>query len=804
MSHRRLLVGGLAVLIAIPGVGMAQTSAFDIAPQPLARALVAFALAADVSISAEAANRCGPTRGLKGRTSVTDALRQLLAGTGCTYRMADARTVIIVREPSTPRQVEPPALRTSAQDIDPTVVGDLLVTSPKRTIGLSRAPYALSAVDADTVEQAGEADMAALAGRVAGLTVTNLGPGRNKLFLRGLADGAITGRTQSLVGIYLDEMRTIYNAPDPDLRLTDVERVEVLRGPQGSLYGAGSIDGVVQIVTRAPNPEVLEGSLSGGVAGTLHGGVGELAEGVANAPLISGRLAVRLAGYSEKSAGYVDDPGRGVTNADGSLRQGLRAGVLLRISEQWRWRGSFIDQTIRTDDTHYSEVASGAYSRSLALSEPARNDFDGISSVLEGDLGWGRLKLSNAMQNHELSSRYDATLSLPQFSAGAVGPAAFDEANDIHAIVSEAQLTSSATAPVSWLAGIFLSEYTQTGKAGLVAISELYGEERRDHIDEHAAFGEATWPVSDRLRLTVGGRYYRLGVETRSTVKQPGGGTSVFEGAASSQGFAPKVLAEYDLTDNLLFYAQSAEGYRSGGFNTAGLAGQVFSTPGAGPQPYRLFKSDEMLSYEIGVRARLFDDRLRLRGALFHVTWKDIQSDRLLPNGLSFTANIGDGRNGGVELEASWRSGPWTIEGDLLLNDPELAKPDPGFPIPRDRHLSGIPNLFWNASAQRTWMLDNVRKVRAGVEIGYVGRSKLTFDAGLAPEMGGYFTSRLTAGLETARWALTAYVDNPLGQRGDTFAFGNPFRLRFIEPQTPQRPTTVGLSLRRNFGGDGD
>ena len=249
----------------------------------------------------------------------------------------------------------------------------------------------------------------------------------------------------------------------------------------------------------------------------------------------------------------------------------------------------------------------------------------------------------------------------------------------------------------------------------------------------------------------------------------------------------------------MLLYAQAAEGYRAGGFNTSGQGGQAFNAPDAGPQPYRRFQGDELVSFEAGARLSLLDGALKMRLAAFRAEWSQIQTDRLLADGLPFTANVGDGHNTGLEVEAAWLRGGLTLEGDLLINDPELSDPDPGFPIPADRHLPGIADILANASARYEWTSERGRQAWVGMDVGYVGQSSLTFDAALAPEMGGYVTSRAQAGLSGRAWRASVYVDNLFGQDGDTFAYGNPFRLRYRDAQTPQRPTTVGVVLTQQF-----
>jgi len=544
------------------------------------------------------------------------------------------------------------------------------------------------------------------------------------------------------------------------------------------------------------------GFLSASASTTRDGEASNVLEGVVNVPVLANRLAVRAVAYREEMGGYIDDSGVGQSNAGGSLRQGARLGAALRLSNAWQVHALYVEQAINSDNTHYAETGWGDYGRSLNVAEPHRNHFDGLSGVIEGDLGWARLKIASAVQRHDIQSRYDASLSLPMFTAGPIESAAYDEASHTNASVTEATLISRPTGAVTWLAGVFLSDSAQARTGSLTSLSggpEIYDEDRRDSLDEYAVYGEATWKATDRLRLTLGGRYYQLSTTTDSTVQQPDEAlSSTFSGETSNHGFSPKALIEFDWSDAVLLYAEAAQGYRAGGFNTGGLVGQAFSAPGAGPQPYRTFAYDSLSSYEAGARLSLLDGDLKIRLAAFQARWNNIQADRLLPAGLPFTANVGDGGSSGLEFESTWTMGRYRLNTDLMLSNPELSDPDPSFPTPEDRHLPGVAGVTFNTELRSDWKtrgLDAYWSIQAG----YVGKSTLTFDAQVAPRMGGYWTSRLSAGVGDGDWKLSAYIDNLLGESGDTFAYGNPFRLRYRDQNTPQRLTTAGVTLTRGF-----
>lgn len=799
--YRGVACAGL--IWSLCGPAAADPTAFAIPSQPLPQAVVAFGLQSGISIGSGPAASCGRSRALRGRFEIEAGLTRLLSGTGCTWRRIDSRAYVIERliRPARPvvTRPRPAPLPTAPGAQEPAVLDEVIVTATRRDITLADAPYALTAIDGAVFDQATRRDTADLASRVAGLTVTNLGPGRNKLFVRGLADSPLTGQTQAVVGQYLDDTRLTYDAPDPDLRLVDIAHAELLRGPQGTLYGAGSIGGILKLVTTPPDLTTWGAEVFATVNATEGAGTGRAVDLVLNAPLLRDRLGIRLVAYSEVVAGSIDDPTLAVVNTGDTVREGARLGLAWNIRPGWDLRLGYVAQTLNSDDSQYGFSRLGGERRALSLREPSRNDFDGLSATLSGDLGWGRLRLTTAMQSHGLDRRYDATGAAGRF--GGIGPTAYDESDRIDGLITEATLTSPAGGRLNWLIGAFATEYShdRTGVITQLGPQEtLYAADRRDHTDETALYGEAAWAFTDRLRMTAGARLFRLGVETESITRSQGVVSDAFEGDRSDSGFAPKLVIEYDLTDDVLVYVQASEGYRAGGFNTGARPGQTYGVATGDPQPRRTFRSDELLSYEAGARIRGWGDRLSLRLAAFAIDWRNIQSDRVADDGLPFTANIGDGTNIGVEVEGVWSDGPWRVDANLLLNDPEISAPDPGFPLPDDRHLPGVPDAIANLSIHRDLVIWRETGWISG-SLGYVGRSDLTPSPGVSAAMGGYVTSDLAAGIAFGDWSATLRLDNVLGQEGDTFAYGNPFLVGVEDVETPQRPRSLSFALSRIF-----
>lgn len=795
--HHPLLLTGVTWCLAFGAAQATPAQRLTIPAQPMARAVLQLGAQAGVSIGAGEAASCGRSRAVNGVHEVEQALRLMLADSGCTYRRIDARTYLIVRRPPpSPR----PAAPAPPPIIAPVELDTVVVTATKREIALANAPYSLSAVDGAAFDAAARRDTAALATRLAGLTVTNLGPGRNKLFVRGLADSALTGQTQAMVGLYLDDTRLTYDAPDPDLRLVDLDRVELLRGPQGTLYGAGAMGGVLKLVSKPPRLDAYEGGLSTGLTFADDTAPGHSADVVFNVPLLRDRLAMRAVLYEEVMEGVVDDPGHGLTNTGATARNGGRVGLVWRINDRWEARLGSVFQELHIDDSQYAFERLAPYERALSVREPSNNDFNGVSLSLTGDYDWGRVRVTSAYQGHDLDRRYDATTAADRFG-GSGGPLAYDEADSIRAFALETSIASAPGASIGWLLGLYGSHYShnRTGEVlDLQPDERLYVADKRDDTNEGAAFAEAAWSPTDRLKLVLGGRYFYVSTRSRTLATQSETVTDAFNGRIQDDGVVLKGVIEYALNDNALIFAQVSQGYRVGGFNGGVLLNGGLGQPGAGLQPYREFRPDTLNSQELGVRWRGFDDRLGLRLAAFFVDWSAIQSDRVSADGLPFTANIGSGSNEGIELEGAWSDGPWRVDFNFMGGNPRLDAADDSYPLATDGDLPGVPKVLGAVGVRRETRFYG-REAWASAALGYVGRSTQQLTPEVTTNMGGYVTSEFAAAVSSGPWSAILRLDNLFSEDGDTFGYGNPFLVSTETVATPQRPRNLSLSLSRRF-----
>ena len=793
-------------LLALLLVAWAPTSFAKTAPPPslafyvpskaLPDALLEIALQARASVGGEISLCKGVSPPLMGRFTLRRALNLTLRNSGCGFVLID-HTTIVIRKPASgarrPGQGEP-----QAKDLPPSVT-ELVVTAGRRTDIPGRLPFSVSALSGEALRARRDRDVADLTGEVSGLTTTNLGPGRNKIFLRGVSDGAFTGVTQSTVGLYVDDVPVTYNAPDPDLKLVDIDRVEVIRGPQGTLYGIGSIGGILRIVTNRPNLVAYSGSMVVEGSQTTEGGANSALEVVVNAPVIEGRIALRGSAYKERNSGYIDDVLAGRSHINAVSRDGGRLAFLAKIDENWLVGGGLTHQSLNSRDTQYALANLPRLQRANRVAEPHDNDFDEAFVTANGQGTWGSLALSAAKLIHHFNSRYDASAAAT-VALGQTTTAAFDDAKAVEIFTGEAVLSSPDQGRLRWLAGGFVSEGETVTETSLQILGTghlpLYGERRADRVGETALYGELTYDFGRYFSVVAGARLFRFDFDTISNVTQSAA-LRTFRGRDHASGVSPKVSIRYQPSDHLMVYGQVSQGYRAGGYNTAGATGQLFD--GAPFRPDREFEPDELWNYEVGTKLAIWDDSLRLRVAGFYADWKNVQSDQFLRSGFSYAVNVGDATNLGLEVEATWRpNAKLELRAAALADSPELRRGRPIFQSERTGGLPGVPSVSGNISAGYVTPLSHNLKLRLEGRANYVGHSHLSFNAKSQDLMGGYVTGRLSAALEARNWSLTLFADNPADTRGNTFSFGDPFR-RSDRYVTPLRPRTVGLRVSADF-----
>lgn len=792
------MLGGLALSLAAARADAAEARyRLSLSPRAYADALIELGVQANVSIIGTSSCGAGGRAGLVGILTLDEALNRLLADAPCSYRILDPRTVRIA--PPAPSAPAAPPPRPA------TLVSEVLVTATKRPASTTRLPASASVIAREQIALTGASDVQQIAGQLSGVLTTNLGPGRDKLILRGLSDGAFTGRARSTVGTYLDDAPMNYNAPDPDLQFVDLERIEVVRGPQGALYGSGALSGVFRIVPRKPDMTAFAFGAAGERAYTAGGSDSYEVEGYGNLPLVRDRAALRLVGYRDEQGGYIDNTALRLSNVDRTVREGGRAALRLQPSDKWQLDLSVAAQRLRVADTQYTTPGGGPTGRATRVREGHKNDFGIASATLRGELGWASLRSSAAYIEHTFSSQYDASEVVSQVFHDPADLGVYFERTRINMVSQDTVLRSSRPGPMSWLLGVYgvssleKSPYAIDVQARSGSLQRVYTEGRRDRLTEGALYGEASYAFGPGWTISAGGRLFSVDVKTQSgIVGMPPAVSRSFRNKRHFEGFLPTLSIERDLPSGATLYALYSEGYRIGGFNSGGFNYPFLISSRAAYAP------DRLRNYEIGLKTRLLDHRLSVNAAMFFDRWTQIQTDQYRNvSGLAYTANVGDADITGFEAEISYDFAfGLSVQANALIASSTVTQTNPDFAPALIGGLPSAPRFSGGLLAVYQHPLPRDLTLKLVGETSYVGRSELAFDATKQSQMGQYANTRLSAQLSGGRWTATAYVSNPFDVAGDTFAYGNPFTFSFFNAKrqsTPQRPRTIGLRLSADY-----
>jgi iron complex outermembrane recepter protein len=815
---KAILIGGLLSFSLATAAEAFQSRALSLPGGRLGDAIVALGRQAGVSIGVTDAGLAGSrVPAVRGNMSIEQALSRMLAGSEARFVRVGPGSYRIVRRPPQPRPqlriarrapLQAPVLLAAA----PAEEQSVLVVAARRPVTLSAYPGGVQIVDGNDPELAnGARGSEALVARLPGLASTHLGPGRNKLFIRGIADSSFSGPTQATAGQYLGETRLNYNAPDPDLRLFDIDRVEILEGPQGTLYGAGSLGGVIRVMPNRPRTDAVLGMVSAGATATQHGDPGADLAAVLNLPLAEDRLGLRIVGYGMQDGGYIDDTLQGRDDVNRVRTYGGRVALRLETESGWTADLGASGQRIRGRDGQYADRDAPPLTRESAIAQPFGSDY--LLADLVVSKSWGHTRFTTAFGwvHHDIDELYDSTVfNLP--------PQLYAQQTRVRLLSAESRLSGQTDNGFSWVVGssIISNRSRQRRMAGPVDDpQQLAGVE--NGVEEVALFGEASLSLAPSVTLTAGARFSRShlsgsSLDATALVLAPMFGSPDAARAANASrdesAFLPSLALAWEAAPRLLFFARYQESFRPGGLAVEGNVFRV--TAQGGPTDtvvalndmiIRRFRNDNLSSFEAGVRygrsgAGAFD----FSASLAYTRWNDIQADTVSVFGFPTTANIGDGRIFSFELRAGWRPLPGlSLEAAALINDSRVVDPFPGIMIQPDFPLPNVADFGARGAVDYQIPLSPDLNLRLNGSIRYVGESVLGVGPILGEKQGEVTDIGLGARLERGPHAFTLSVTNLLDEAGNRFALGSPFTLVQNPQVTPLRPRSVRLGWQFAF-----
>lgn len=779
-----------ASLLAQPAYAAEASARYDFSlpAATLKQSLALLAQSGKVSIGSAEPIPNVRVRHLRGRMTVGDALAQLLAGLPLQARQVAPGVWRIERRalrktPTTPSAAmgRTGSARTSSPKPDYDFTSqEIIVTATKNGMRLSDVPGSLSIVsvqsDLPGIASPSTQDVAQA---INGMAVTEGTPGQNRVFLRGVADSPFAGPSQSTVAVILDEARLTFDAPDPELRLYDVERVEVLKGPQGPLYGTGVLGGIYRIVTHKPEFGVLGGRAGGFVTQPASGSVGLGANATFNIP-ISGAVAVRASGYAERTSGYIDTRGIGPNSNSGTIHGGR---VMLRTApaNDWTLDFSFVGQSLVNNDSGYV-FEEGSRTRSAIMREPNYSRLALVSMQANGMLADFPVVIAASRVWQSAGATYDASDKANVI--GLRGPLMATIDHRYRIANGEARIESPAGSRIGWLAGAAYMQATDSGAVMVTPAGEgatlLDRPYRRDV--EVAAFGNIDIPIGPAVRLALGARLFRNATDDEQA--QTGSNN---ERSARLTGFTPSASLSFAPAIGGIVFLRVANGLRPGGLAPAAPGGSV------------KYDSDSLTTAELGWRLPLDGSRLGVTGAAYYSRWHDVQSDYLTSTGLIATRNAGEARIKGAEAELDWRpDGAWRLSVRGSYTDAQLIRDTANLEL-NDLRLPVSPEWTAAASASRRVFLVGQRSATVGARLSYIGPARLSFEPGFDREMGNYFGLSGFADVRLGRFGVTLRGDNLLGSDEEVFAYGNPFSIAARQQYVIAKPRTITLQVDVSF-----
>ncbi|MFT3965097.1 MAG: TonB-dependent receptor [Sphingobium sp.] len=780
--RRRLLTNLLAAGLSVSGPGALLVLPSPASAEPtttLAQALreVAGRTGSEIVSLERGLDRLRmPVRNLSG--SAGQMLDTLLRDTDYRAVRLSSNSFRIERRPATARRPVPPRASRPPRPADDNP-SDIIVTASKFPVPLMRYPGSVVQMRVNPQSPSMSADdMDNVSQRLPVLQGTELGEGRNKIFIRGLVDSSFNGATQPTASIYFGDAPLGFGSPSPSLKLYDIASVEVLEGPQGTLYGSGSLGGIVRIEPNAVNLEAVSGSVAAGASATVNGEPGWDASAMLNVPIATSRVGLRIVGYHEQQGGYIDNAAIG-PNSNSVAVNGGRAVLAAHVGDGIKVEAGILYQETAGHDGQYANMGPGGgpLRRSARIAEPYASKL--TLGYLVAEQHWDNgIRLSGITSLGRRSSfdLFDAsTPTSPQ-------PLAYQLGRESTSFAQELRLARQNSGGISWVLGAVYQRARdgQTRSFGRVdEPAEL--DEVTNTTYSTSLFGQASLALTRSLEATLGLRWTRARTDSDpSRERRP-----MIRGVTARR-VDPTVALAWRVAPRMLVYTRLQTGYRNGGMAVERGVGRVAN-----------FDSDSVIMGEVGAR-RLRDGRTGLSAsvALSYTKWDDIQADLILRRGSPYTANIGNARVVALEATADWAPLPGLgLGGSVFYTDSHLRGMLTDQSAPRDRRLPETPSFSAVLHADYAWDGRDGLRYRAGASARYIGRSILGPGALLDMSQGDYTVVDLLAGVRRGPVDLSLSAENLLNTRGNRFAFGNPTTAYMRDQSVPVRPTTLRIGI---------
>ncbi len=883
-------------LVSFAAHAIADTQRFDVPAGDLIAALESFAKQADVDLVYQDEQVKGlRTGGVSGSFSPRDAVMKLLEGTPLLLRTDEASGALLITTPlptgassstSATEENSPKAaartdsaavrekrsfwnrLRLAQAETNPSAqgvpsesrnsetdnssrasaeaekngivqLGEIVVTATKRAVTLKDVPIAVSVVTAEDIIERGFTKYDDYLNSLPGVYFADGGPTRSAIRIRGLS--ASEGGHATLVATYFGETPTSVQGTFPDLRLVDIEQVEVLRGPQGTLFGANALAGLVRVLPAPPDLENYQVAVGARGFSTAHSDDESYhVEGVVNLPLVENRFALRLVGYKDDIAGYIDNQFSGQPELDWSAAFGLPPGFLVipaiapfvrkdvnrqdtmggraaatwQATERLRFELGYVNQEVKFESEEYVTPSIGEYAHRRGLdaySESEGREEVGIANLtVRYDWDTVSFTSASAFANFDQLNFVDQT-ETAILLFGVPIPVEETDSLESEAFTQELRMQSRGSGALQWLFGAFYLDRDRsvfqpipdfscpTCFPVLATGEDVFLTSRIGLTEEQrAVFGELAYDFSPRWTVSAGARWFEQDLHLRVTdIGGVLGATQLdTDNKSSTDEFNPAYHLRFRPSNDTTLYAQAAKGFRTGAPNNA-LPAQCQAEAQA-----RGIKSitdpDTLWNYELGVKSSLAGGRLGLNAAVYHGDWSGIQLPANLACAFSATLNGGDATTRGVELElVAQPSSAWRFNLAASYNESEFDQVDPNSGFIDGERIPASPKTNGSAGVQYNFALGGEWSGFARADYQYVGDIRL-IAAALVPRVitqDGYGTGSVRLSFSRDNLALEVFARNVTDERA-ILGTGHPV---FGSDQFLVRPRELGVELRYRY-----
>jgi iron complex outermembrane recepter protein len=722
---------------------------------------------------------------------------------------------------------------------------EIVVTAEKRESTVQKTPISMTVFSGADLQAQGLADLTSVAQEVPGVSFKTSGPGQTEFEMRGLTS---SGGESPTVGFYLDETALTPPAMAQngkvviDPTLFDLARVEILRGPQGTLYGSGSMGGTIKLVTNQPDTKNFAASVEGIGSGTYSGGgFNHTENGMINIPLVQDLAAVRVVVTDKYVEGWIDrdvvspfpletngSTARGNVAAapvttqhrqsnDETLRGG-RATVLVTPTDRLSVSGTVMYQRIAQQGPNTIDVPPGneVHYQPFDVPEPFNDTFNLYSltvkynfdnfQIVSATGDWTRTQfqtqdISEAMQDY-IGGFFGPAADFPfSTAAGGLGAGSISEADYTRQFSEELRVASTGDSAWQWLLGGYYSTFHATshvysfyeGFTALFDTNVLADNHRLLDVDQYAVFGETSYQLPDHLKATLGLRYFTYHSNSATSVSgvSANGTSETLFGLAQNSGVTPKFNLAYEPTDELTVYGTASKGFRPGGPNSP--------IPSPCPVAPGQFGPDSVWSYELGEKARVINSRISINGDIYYEDWSNVQQQVAPGCGFKYTTNAGKAKVYGAELEVAFVLMPGLVlsqnagytHATNSTNVPEAG-------VVAGQRLLDVPQVTANTTVSYKYPLPNAMNLVARATNTYVDSIQdITYTRNTLP---AYDLVGARLGVEAARWSAMLFVDNATNKvalLSDTGALSA--NIAILNRVTTNQPRTIGADLNYKF-----